>query len=66
LQQLTILGSSDQTVRIWDIVKGEEVWTYHCEGGILGLEVTEYNDILVGDSAGQLYLLALNNISLTP
>eukprot|EP01126_Amoeba_proteus_P023203 TRINITY_DN2334_c0_g5_i1.p1 TRINITY_DN2334_c0_g5~~TRINITY_DN2334_c0_g5_i1.p1 ORF type:complete len:288 (-),score=58.64 TRINITY_DN2334_c0_g5_i1:83-946(-) len=57
-----VTGSSDQTIRIWNVTKGEEVWIYDCEGGVLSLEVTENDDVLVGDSAGQIYILRLNHV----
>lgn len=58
-----VSASSDNTVRIWNVMSGEEKWVYYCEGGILGLEVAE-DIIIIGDSSGQLYYLMLNNILL--
>eukprot|EP01130_Rhizamoeba_saxonica_P014704 TRINITY_DN6442_c0_g1_i2.p1 TRINITY_DN6442_c0_g1~~TRINITY_DN6442_c0_g1_i2.p1 ORF type:complete len:1957 (-),score=395.96 TRINITY_DN6442_c0_g1_i2:23-5893(-) len=57
-----ITGSSDQTIRIWNIVEGVEVWVFHAIGGISGLEVTENNEILAADASGIIYLLEMNNI----
>lgn len=45
-------------------VLGEEVWSFHCDGGIFVLQPIENNDILIGDSAGQICLLQLKNIEL--
>jgi WD40 repeat protein len=58
-----VSGSSDNTIRIWNVTTGKEHWAYYCEGGILGLAV-DGNDIIVGDSSGQIYYLVLKNISL--
>ena len=57
-----IVGSTNQTVGLWDIITGSQVWIYTCESGVLDVEATENDEILVGDSAGQLYFLKLNNV----
>jgi len=57
-----ISGGTDRTVRVWDPTTGNQMWTFFCEGGILALTVTEDNHLLVGDSAGMLYVLELNNV----
>jgi len=59
-----VTGSSDRSVRIWECATGKQVWVYFSEGGILGLDVTENNQIIIGDSSGMLYVLELNNIKL--
>jgi len=57
-----VTGSSDRSVRLWNRELGTQVWAFFCEGGILALTVTDDHHILVGDSAGMLYVLEFNSV----
>jgi len=53
-------GSSDKTIRIWDVESGKQVWLFHCPGGVISASKLDENTFVLGDSAGN--VLQLSNV----
>jgi WD40 repeat protein len=53
-----VTGSSDKTIRVWNVQDKSLVWTYYCDAGTIAVDTTEDDLILVGDSAGCVHVLS--------
>lgn len=61
--QYIVSGSSDKTVRIFELETGKLVWLFFCSGAILSLISMPPNKIACGDSVGKLYILRATEIN---
>jgi len=63
--KLLVSGGSDQTIRIWNICSGVQIWMYFCTGQIMAVEMIGNNLIAAGDGLGRLLLLKTQGIKLS-
>ena len=51
-------GSSDRTLRLWDLESGAELAAFHADAGILCCAVAQdRNRIVAGDDLGRIHVL---------
>jgi len=55
--QYIVSGSSDKTIRIWDMKTFKQVWVCFLGDSILSLDTIDNDGIAAGDSNGKLYML---------
>lgn len=60
-----VSGSSDKTVRLWNIHTGKQEWIHFVEGGILAMTVLDSGHVVVGDSMGVVSVIEFNNLNLS-
>jgi WD40 repeat protein len=56
-------GSSDKTVKVWDLEVGKALATFTCDAAVLCCAWADARQIVAGDASGRLHLLVLERES---
>ena len=57
-----VSGSSDNTLKVWDLETGALIGTFNCEGRVSYAAVAPHGRTFVaGDAGGQVYFLRFEN-----
>jgi len=54
-----VSASGDRTLRVWDLETGSPIATFHCDWPARCCACADARHIVVGDSGGRVYFLAL-------
>ena len=54
-----ISASMDNTLKVWDLEKGEEVATFHAGAPVLSFAISGRSRIVAGDRLGRVHFLEL-------
>jgi WD40 repeat protein len=54
-----VSGSSDKTMKVWNLERGVVIATFHCEVAARCCVFVDQHRIVAGDEGGRVYLLAL-------
>ncbi len=62
--QLAVSGSSDKTLRVWDISKGTCLASFYCNGEVNCCAITPDGQMIIaGDESGTVYFLKIEGIN---
>ncbi len=57
-----VSGSSDNTLKVWDLETGALIGTFNCEGIVdCAAVATDGRTVVAGDAGGRVYFLRLEN-----
>jgi len=57
-----VSASTDNTVRLWNVITGKQEWIHFTEGGTVGMVITQNDDVIVGDMVGGVSIIQFNNL----